>query len=109
EHRPVKPAIARLLPEHRMRDPVGGSPVPILVAPETAGLISASGHELEIVPVGHFVPINSKCGDVHRVGFVLIVPTEVVGATAEAECRHTRRDLNHPGDHRSAVEILWIS
>src|SRR5260370_8895144 len=50
EHAAIEPAVGRLFPEHWMRNCVSRLPVPVVVAPESAHLIAASGHEIEVLP-----------------------------------------------------------
>ncbi len=85
---------------------MGGFPVPIVVSPETARLIASGEDKVEILPVRHFVLIDSKCRDIHGMRFVLIVPAKGFLGAAKAERRNTGRDFNHPGNQRSGIEIL---
>src|SRR6266567_2005000 len=80
EHRAVEPFHAHLAPEHRMRDCVRRLPFPIAIAPERFALIATGSHKIEVLPACHLVLINLKRGHVHRVSFVLVVPTEDVAS-----------------------------
>jgi len=59
----------------------------------TARLIAAGEDKVEILPVRHFVLIDSKCRDIHGMRFVLIVPAKGFLGAAKAERRNTGRDF----------------
>src|ERR1700678_4770241 len=77
EHRPVQPTVfGGFSPEHWMSNRVAGFPVPAFNVPQGLCVISTSRNKLEILTIGHFVPVNGKCGNVNGLLFVFIVPAE---------------------------------
>src|ERR1700687_1156345 len=105
EHRPVKPSIVVLLPEQRMRNSTSSLPVPVIVVPESASLIAARRHKLEILPVCHLILIDFKRRDCHLVNFILVVPAKVLSISRETECCDAGGHVDHPVCDRRTSEI----
>src|SRR5215467_13774921 len=76
EHRPVKPRLTISLPEHGMPDSLIVLPLPVMVIPKIARLVSTGSHEFEELLVCDHVTVDLKSGDMHCVGLEFIVPTE---------------------------------
>src|SRR5436305_5516712 len=108
EHGAIAPSTRRLRPEHRMRNRVLGLPLPILIAPESSGLIPPAIDEIEILPVRHLVLIDCKRGYVHTVRLELVVPTECLAAASKAKGRLSCGNLDHRMSDRGSYQRGWI-
>src|SRR5258707_2909039 len=95
EHRAVQPPFVRLSPEHWMSHRMRGFPIPVVVTPERARLISAGGHEFKELSVRDLILINLKRRHLYCVNFELIVPTEDLAPTRQTQRCRARGNRNH--------------
>ena len=108
KHATVEPPVASLRPEHGMRDRLRVLPIPILIAPESARFIAASRHEIQKLPVGHFILINLKPRHLHSVSLVLVVPAESFVPAQKAQGYCASRNLDHPRHDSRGCELRQL-
>src|ERR1700686_2895584 len=91
-----------------MRDRLSGLPIPISLAPESAVFIPASRHEIEILPVRHFILIDLKPRHLHSVSLVLVVPAESFVPARKAQSHCATRNLDHPRNNSRGCEMRQL-
>src|SRR5438105_6704696 len=102
------PLVAGTSPERGMSDVVLGFPLPAGFRPKIAILVSATGDELEILPVGDRVPLLRKNRNVYDVGFGFVVPAESIDVGAgEPKSRTAGGNFNHPWRERWSRTIRF--
>src|SRR5690349_11789256 len=89
------PAVAHRIPESRMRHAVRALPFPVGRRPQTAVLIPPRSHELEVLAIGYFVPVDDEPRNAHFVSLVFVIPAELWILARKSESDASVRDFYH--------------